>query len=583
LKFDVIRHPRGLLIADFGVNWSGIKAATKTEKLLHDWMKEVKSDLHSILLKIYGYTDCVDEKKDSVGLRTRRALAVYNLLDKDLQSRVAYKGPAKPGEYVADNKTKEGRANNRGVIIELSKFQEKPIIIKGKLPPPPPVVCTKPPCGPIPKPKPVEVRKWKVVGKYSWKGKKHRLAKRGYFEIFGEPEVEGTVSINATDSEFATFAAKWEKGKGPGGEFETKMKDWFVPDLKIERDKDKWTIAFKKDLEALGGRIVFKPHLQLSTELVKTEVVLLPFKIPTTLFGQKVEVAVEPKVIVIIKVDLWEVFLDRLKKKLKDWLGDLIKNLLARLGKGVIGSLAAKVLAALLGGVLAELFLSDAPTSPVNAPADDVAGKDRAHAQTGGTTSAAQILQRWANTHRHAFAKAYADTMLQLTGPNWRQRMADLRTRTLKGYKALPAPNATEKDWRVWTSTRKALEMITINLPTDNFAKRFRWYEVVLMFAVAAWILRRMTKNELDEVKGIVLQQASVAGMAAALQYVNRRIEAETFEFVDENGKTQFVSGIKRWETVGKIVQKSELGAAEMSKRLERLGVKQLPPLTRIA
>src|SRR5688572_6710102 len=56
LVADVIRHPRGLLIADFGVGWSGIKAATKKEKLLQDWMTAAKSSLRSTILRIYGYT-----------------------------------------------------------------------------------------------------------------------------------------------------------------------------------------------------------------------------------------------------------------------------------------------------------------------------------------------------------------------------------------------------------------------------------------------------------------------------------------------------------------------------------------------
>src|SRR5262245_53959618 len=58
LVSDVIRHPRGLLIADFGIGWSGIKAATRKEKLLQDWMSEVKRDLLSIKFRIYGYSDC---------------------------------------------------------------------------------------------------------------------------------------------------------------------------------------------------------------------------------------------------------------------------------------------------------------------------------------------------------------------------------------------------------------------------------------------------------------------------------------------------------------------------------------------
>src|SRR5262245_4378300 len=69
LVADVIRHPRGLLIADFGVGWSGVKAATKKEKLLQDWMREVKRDLLSIKLRIYGYSDCFGAEKDNKDLR----------------------------------------------------------------------------------------------------------------------------------------------------------------------------------------------------------------------------------------------------------------------------------------------------------------------------------------------------------------------------------------------------------------------------------------------------------------------------------------------------------------------------------
>jgi len=47
----------------------------------------------------------------------------------DGRSRVDFMGAAKPGEYVADNKTKEGRAKNRGVIIELFRLREEIIDI----------------------------------------------------------------------------------------------------------------------------------------------------------------------------------------------------------------------------------------------------------------------------------------------------------------------------------------------------------------------------------------------------------------------------------------------------------------------
>jgi hypothetical protein len=583
LVTDVMRHNKGLLIADFGVGWHGIKAATKKEKLLYDWMREAKSDLYSIILNIYGYSDCVGSEKNNIELRRKRAQRVYMLLNKDLQSRVGFKGAARTGTYVADNKTKEGRAKNRGVIIELLPATSEEVIhVRGEAPRT--TTCTTPDCKQVPPPPPwVQQRSWKVVGKLSWKGKKRRLAKRGYFEIYNDPEVEATISVNATDAEFATFSGKWDIGKGPGGQFETKFNKWFVPDMKVERGKDGWKVSFKKGVKLLGEKLVFTPHLQLSTELVKLQVELKLFNISDTFLGQEVRIVVKPKGNIIIKIDLWQVLKDRLKEKTKDFLRHLLENLIKHFGKGLLGSLVGKFLAGLLGGVLAHLFVSPSPTTPVMAPPDDINGKDRALTQAGGTMAAAEILQKWADTHRHAFAKAYADTMLHLSSEKWQAQLVDLRSRSVKGYKALPALNAPDKEWQVWASTRKALQMISIDLPTDNFARRFRWYELMLMFAIAAWILRRMTKEELDEVKGIALQQASVAGMAAAVQYVNRRIVAETFEFIDEHGKIQQANGIEHWDTVGKLVRSSQLSNAEISKRLEQLGIKQLPGIPKIA
>ena len=158
LAVDVARHPRGLLIADFGVAWSGIKAATKKEKLLQDWIAEVKANLYSTILRIYGYSDCIGAEKNNTPLRRSRAEHVYGLLDADLRSRVDFLGAAKPGEYITDNKTKQGRATNRGVIIEVFQLREEIIDITDTRcitadcppPPPPPTRCVPPNCPPPP-------------------------------------------------------------------------------------------------------------------------------------------------------------------------------------------------------------------------------------------------------------------------------------------------------------------------------------------------------------------------------------------------------------------------------------------------
>ena len=171
LPADVLIHPRGLLIADFGVGWSGIKQATKQEKLLQDWLRTAKSDLDSMVLRIHGYSDSIGEEKNNAELRQKRAQRVHGLLDADLQSRVVFVGAAKAEDYVADNKTVEGRSRNRSVVIELLRVPPETIEVTGTAPKPPPPPPPKPP---QPKPK----QPFPVTGafKYSWKGKKHRIA-----------------------------------------------------------------------------------------------------------------------------------------------------------------------------------------------------------------------------------------------------------------------------------------------------------------------------------------------------------------------------------------------------------------------
>jgi hypothetical protein len=155
LPADVMRHPRGLLIADFGVGWSGIKAATKTEKLLQDWMKETRANLHSYVLRIYGYSDCVGSEKNNTALRLARAERVFGLLDKDIQTRVDFRVAAKAGDYVVDNLTRESRARNRGVIIERATVGGITVNVQGTAPrPPPPPPTPPPPPQPTPPPPP---------------------------------------------------------------------------------------------------------------------------------------------------------------------------------------------------------------------------------------------------------------------------------------------------------------------------------------------------------------------------------------------------------------------------------------------
>ncbi|HET9832257.1 MAG TPA: hypothetical protein VFP91_11125, partial [Vicinamibacterales bacterium] len=117
---DVTVDGGRILIADYGVDWSNVKNATKQEPLLRQWLATFESN-PSYRLRILGYSDCVGPENNNVSLRAGRAERVYALLGKGAQSRVTFKGPASPGTYVADNATLEGRARNRSVVIEFQQ------------------------------------------------------------------------------------------------------------------------------------------------------------------------------------------------------------------------------------------------------------------------------------------------------------------------------------------------------------------------------------------------------------------------------------------------------------------------------
>jgi len=61
---DVTVENGRVVIADFGVNSRSIKASTKQEPLLRQWLNTFQSD-PSYRLRILGYSDCVSMEKTS--------------------------------------------------------------------------------------------------------------------------------------------------------------------------------------------------------------------------------------------------------------------------------------------------------------------------------------------------------------------------------------------------------------------------------------------------------------------------------------------------------------------------------------
>jgi outer membrane protein OmpA-like peptidoglycan-associated protein len=142
LASDVIAHARGLLIADFGVDWRTPRESLKREKALQDWLATIAQVIHgnpATTIRILGFSDCVGNERNNHLLRHGRAVRVFALLLqmlgsgpqwKSIKSKIKVVDAAPAGEYVSSNATVEGRAQNRGVLIESMRTLDfKPQVV----------------------------------------------------------------------------------------------------------------------------------------------------------------------------------------------------------------------------------------------------------------------------------------------------------------------------------------------------------------------------------------------------------------------------------------------------------------------
>ena len=132
LPADVIQHAEGQLIADFGVDWRHTKPGLARDPALRAWLNTMIDVVRAnpdTKIWIKGYSDCVGRENNNQFLRRGRALRVRQLLRQLagpqwslLQPKIVFTGAAPAGEYVADNGTVEGRAQNRGVLIKHERI-----------------------------------------------------------------------------------------------------------------------------------------------------------------------------------------------------------------------------------------------------------------------------------------------------------------------------------------------------------------------------------------------------------------------------------------------------------------------------
>jgi len=143
LPSDVIVHPRGLLLADYGVDWRTPPSTMHREKALKDWLVEAVKVIDAnptTGIRIIGYSDCVGKERHNKDLRLGRAKKTLALFAEmlgagkswnTLKSKTTTEA-APTGDYIASNDTVEGRAQNRGVLLVSHRVIDmKPTTIKG--------------------------------------------------------------------------------------------------------------------------------------------------------------------------------------------------------------------------------------------------------------------------------------------------------------------------------------------------------------------------------------------------------------------------------------------------------------------
>src|SRR6202040_3898138 len=102
LTKDVEITDKGVLVADFGIDWRSVKDKAKRElaptirRLEDPKIKEIR---------IHGFTDCIGpgDARYHTWLRTERARRVRDLLGPLARTKVKFVGPAPLGPFIGPN------------------------------------------------------------------------------------------------------------------------------------------------------------------------------------------------------------------------------------------------------------------------------------------------------------------------------------------------------------------------------------------------------------------------------------------------------------------------------------------------
>ena len=281
---------------------------------------------------------------------------------------------------------------------------------------------------PTPDPTKPAPRLLETIGEAELKTAERRLKSFEKFEIYAWVEATLTVAFEGTDAERAVLKAQWKNGKFKH-EVEVKLNDVLGVDFEGEWDK-KPELRLKRDIK-ISKSLTLTPKTKLNPlEPFELEGSVKTPGFPLTIGSLTFKISGEIKGIAVVRL-AWRRLI---KRKIKDWLRDQVKDLPDRIlkffGTKLVKDRLRLILIAVAGLMLVKLLFDDddQPSSDEPVPVPPEPGDVEAFAAVFEVAqrqdAARRRLLAEAHAYRNGFAIAFGDTLSKLAEPDWRKRLA---------------------------------------------------------------------------------------------------------------------------------------------------------------
>lgn len=498
------------------------------------------------------------------------------------------------GDLHADFEYRLSRESCRLILERLRKRWKSPplqtrsnIKIAVEDPPPPPFTLIPPP-PPPPPPPPRKIRlplDLRLIYSVVQKTRPYQKGILKYFKVMVWGELESSIKFFGTEAEANEIKLKFESSG-----YDHDKQEWEKHKHQIEKEFDAGIANIKVEVGltdfnvslnhkwSVGGREITLEFSPLdSDEFLKAEAEVWKPKFERNMFGVNLQLEFVVKVVVALKFDWWKLIEDAIKDKSKrifEWLLRGLKGMLLRYVVGRLFIAAGIGLVAWLlrgsGGSAGGAISGPAPGNPAAQPgqgspydpaAGDAVGDKAARRISAGTIPAAQLtaaIQAEAALNRRAYAKAAGAALNQLMTMDNAQVLADFvnKPQPVEGWQTdPPAIKDVARAWQQWAQTRPVpprgmAKMENVKLATDDFRYRLRVAEKALVVSRVLYMRRLIALPSLELVRGVALQQASIAGMSAAVHLVREFIRAETYEYINMDGVLVKQDGAVIWNLV---------------------------------